>query len=1413
LHNLTAAVQPVALETNGGLVTLARPENVPEGASPRNYDMDYLIGSAQTRAPLENVYSFANAGSGPNSGNKAAGTDWGNPGNILLDDGNYAISTASNPNPLFVIEFAFNLPATATPTGVEVNLKGFSTSPMMATAQLLFEGVPVGVPKTLALPTSPGTITFGGFSDNWGTDLTQAAVNGTAFGVSITVSGSFSFAQALLDFVSIQLGQTTSNANFDFITTFVAQDGSVKNLSLDADGNFWVEDVTNNPNVLTLAFDGVAPNSFASAVNGPGVEYVAFNDLTTGSDVPRQYTPNWTDRISQVGPGAPPSFIASNNTAGAVAITAFSITSNVVTLTAANSFTAGELVGITGMGVATFLNGLSFTVLGTGLSSTQFQVAFTNANVSTTGDSGTATPQTAYPITSITQPAPGFPGQVGFFDGIELSSGPGSSSAGNVVTIYTANARAGHFPGGDPVLTAAFNSGQPVYIFVSGAPFGNGTQLVTSIGLATPNFAGATGERWYLTFTVPSSGFQTEGGSDAAVTGQYQITVATLTTGSPIPGAQVGNQISIVDASIPAWNQTWTLTQTLNSGAMAITQTEASGNVATYSYSVNSGAPPAAGDLVTVTNTLNGNGAFNVTDAVIASASGGTSGTFTVNGFGADQPATVEEGQATTAGTQFQFDPGLTTLGTANSPIFGNATGGQATLVGGGTIPIGSGTRQAVVFFITRNGYFTAPSPPVTFTTPDNTTSILVSNIPIGPPNVIARGIAFTEAGQNGVPGANFFYIPQNVITTVFGVSTTATATVIFDNTSTTATFTFTDDVLLNATAIDIQGFNLFNLIELGNPGWIVSYDSRNFYGLCQNKIQNFLNLSFDGGFLATSGATAPLGWSAQQSTTPGVLLVSPIFGNSYFISNTTGAQATTLGQIYQSAYQDAYQVPILNANTAYSVRVTARIPSGVTQGNLVIDLVDLNQGTGFGTVYGTYLLPFNSMTTSMATFAGTLLLNEFETVPAGLVLRIYAQNIGAGADVEIDRFDVFPTEIPVLATTVFGSYADLLESVDAITGPVNFTSENQQPVNGAVVMFDTFYGLKQTSMYSLQASPNLEPAQWNEPEVAQRAGACGVNAYDFGEQWIVEACRNGLYLFEGGQPGKIMQEIYQIWDAINWDAGKSIWVKNDVPGRRLFIGVPLPTPNFWLPNAPLNNTPTTPNVILMMNYQGCDTGEAIKTSMQLHETMFGSLNAVDMRRKWSIWQIASPYANVVSTRGTEKVFQTGPVNLLNSEIRFCNGIASSKIYRLNTDLAPDEVPTDDGATINSLYTTYGYVNLSKASQMPLLGLFRKLWKYMTHQISGTGLLNVRLLPNTLLGVTSASPFFDGQVDSTAGYYPWTLPGGFVLTDPCTQVREAPLNFAATRTFVEFSTTGRMNISNLVMTGSKHPHNQLTGQR
>jgi len=79
------------------------------------------------------------------------------------------------------------------------------------------------------------------------------------------------------------------------------------------------------------------------------------------------------------------------NCNGVASITSFSITSNVVSFKAANSFTEGEKVVVSGLTAGTYLNGEILTVLPTGLSASQFECYFAHANVASTSESGVAT--------------------------------------------------------------------------------------------------------------------------------------------------------------------------------------------------------------------------------------------------------------------------------------------------------------------------------------------------------------------------------------------------------------------------------------------------------------------------------------------------------------------------------------------------------------------------------------------------------------------------------------------------------------------------------------------------------------------------------------------------------------------------------------------------------------------------------------------------------------------------------------------------------------------------------------------------------------------------------------------------------------------------------------------------------------
>ena len=327
---------PIPVTTWGGLVTLASPDSLPEGASPRCYDNDYSVGGTATRDGLTSVYTYDPAGEpvGPDSGSKAsASSDWTNPNGILHLDSSFAsVAAFAESGNLDVTQFSFDLPLTTLVQGFRVVVTGYSNTVAQVNVGMLRNGVAVGVIKSATLPMISGSVTLGSLTDLWDAAFTYADVNNTAFGLRITTSSTFSLAQAFLDNVTIEVGTATGDSNFDFITTFVAQNGAVKNLSLDANGNFWVEDVTNNPGVLELAINDIKANSYAVGVNGPDVEYLTFNDGKAGCDIPRQYTAEWIDRITQVGPGAAPSFtpgLAPGNTFDISTITEYPANSDI----------------------------------------------------------------------------------------------------------------------------------------------------------------------------------------------------------------------------------------------------------------------------------------------------------------------------------------------------------------------------------------------------------------------------------------------------------------------------------------------------------------------------------------------------------------------------------------------------------------------------------------------------------------------------------------------------------------------------------------------------------------------------------------------------------------------------------------------------------------------------------------------------------------------------------------------------------------------------------------------------------------------------------------------------------------------------------------------------------------------------
>jgi hypothetical protein len=227
------------------------------------------------------------------------------------------------------------------------------------------------------------------------------------------------------------------------------------------------------------------------------------------------------------------------------------------------------------------------------------------------------------------------------------------------------------------------------------------------------------------------------------------------------------------------------------------------------------------------------------------------------------------------------------------------------------------------------------------------------------------------------------------------------------------------------------------------------------------------------------------------------------------------------------------------------------------------------------------------------------------------------------------------------------------------------------------------------------------EPALWTISEVSQRVGTPSVRGVGFGEDSAVIAHRTGLYLFSGGEPVKISQEIQPTWNQINWQYAQTLWVTVDTKERRIYVGAPF-------------GSATTPNQVLMLDYHDLDTASALSSSPPVNITYTGRKAATDNARKWSPWSIgANCCALIERTDGTAlAAFGSGNPGV-------GGGGATGKIYQLS-----DTQYSDDGTAILSYYTTHYFPERTVESSLGL-GAHRKLFSYLTMYVEGAGNLSL----------------------------------------------------------------------------------------
>lgn len=673
---------------------------------------------------------------------------------------------------------------------------------------------------------------------------------------------------------------------------------------------------------------------------------------------------------------------------------------------------------------------------------------------------------------------------------------------------------------------------------------------------------------------------------------------------------------------------------------------------------------------------------------------------------------------------------------------------------GGGTVSppghISAGIHQVSVLFITRQGYWTRPSPPVQWTAAGNK-AVVASNIPIGPANVIARVLCFTVLN-----GVNFYYIPQNFVTGPGVIP--PTCSIINDNTTTSAIFDFTDAALLSNVFSNVD--NLFDDLTLGEVAGFLQYESRIFAWGERNKLNNLLNLSFDGG----SVSTLPTGWTspaaggsldANYATVPGLA--------SYRI---TGDGATAkVGTIQQSAAKDYLGIPIIEPATAYSVRfrlmknVLGVLHPLLTSGTFHINLSSVSGGGIQGTdaavafndanltsTFHEYILPL----VTSATFP--------TTVPADLLLSVYADGTPgpSGGYFDVDDIEIFPTLQPYNLGIVRASNAADPETFAGTTGFLAVNVNDDQRVTCLYLIRDMLRITKEHGLFTSTADPANEPANWNVSLVSAVAGSATINSAgpkygEMGKEWAALVCREGVFIDYGQLvPEKLNQEVQPSngvstfnFDAINWAVAHTIWVAVDMTKRRMLIGLPL-------------GEVSQPNVIACLDFKAPKLGDPqvlAQTPLVAMSTFTNKQVALSGGRKWCPWNIAAMCGGLIErSDGTAHLF-------------LGNAAGNGKLY----DLLKSQT-TDDGATIPLFFqTSYMPDDDRKNVAYRFQGGY-VLAKYLRIFAQGSGSIKI-----TMIG--------------TGGVQQLVLPL-IALANPAGQDIEIPFDFRSERISARIEATG-----------------------
>jgi hypothetical protein len=649
---------------------------------------------------------------------------------------------------------------------------------------------------------------------------------------------------------------------------------------------------------------------------------------------------------------------------------------------------------------------------------------------------------------------------------------------------------------------------------------------------------------------------------------------------------------------------------------------------------------------------------------------------------------------------------------------------------------ISPGQHQICLMWLTRQGAVSAPGPIGTWIAAGGFMAT-VSSIVVGPGNVVARLFGMTGAG-----GDNFFTEPSVPEVNSFVVGTSL---LLPDNISTSVVINIADNTLFDSIPIDVIGNDLFDQVVLGPVLGFFSFASRLACWGDYNKVQNFRNMGFCGGYSVPGpqpgtppAHTNPPWWTVN---TAGGQLISAasgptpwLGGNVWQISDD--GSGNPKGQIQQPAFQDTFGNAIISPNTEYFFRCWGSVVTfGGVQGLINVSLFSPSQGV---LVKGQ--IPVSSLTlegglvtTSLGVIASGQAIARATpaVIPADTVLRVDTSGSANGTIITLGEFELIFFNNPYRDNLSRWSYVLNPEGFALTTGNLG-PEDDESPIRAFALM-------RQSSLLGTGDGIHVfedndqEPGQWKVNQLTRSIGCASLRSMDSGkfgtgdgaEDWQMIAGKNGAYLIAGGEFHKISQEVSRgnltqaqdprlTWDDANWAAEQTIVAKNDPATRRAYFALPM-------------NGALTPSKVLMIDYREMDTAAQISSAAPLHITIQGKMKSSDLTRKSSWWNVAANDIEILIRPGNQQqiFFAGGNGQAVGSGVCFGN------IYSLDPAKLTDDDYGKIGGANGPYYTTYFFTDHDQEQALGI-GSDMKLVKHIHAFIAGVGQVMITPLVNSL---------------------------------------------------------------------------------